>query len=237
MLDCEDIFWWLQHAVRKDQTKMFNVYYVSMLVVFVHMHRSSWSSAWQLVLHYFSVTKAIQRDSCAARLDAECLRCSIARSFQKNKQEFRQTWEDYQEPWATIYVYYPKFMGKGWKMMEKVGTILYYTILVWCDIGVILTWEDCQDFSPSLRWQCCCCPEVSYELTGTTGGWGDSKMSVKKQPCFPCFRWKDVRLMVWCIPPSQRRSYSRGGEFVYDCHCYFGSYTIDVLASQEANVW
>lgn len=92
---------------------------------------------------------------------------------------------------------------------------------------MILGWEDCQDFSPILRWQCCCCPEVSYELTGTTGGWGDSKMSVKKQPCFPCTRsWKDVRLMVWCIPPSQRRNYSRGGEFVYDCHCYFGSYIL-----------
>ena len=43
---------------------------------------------------------------------------------------------------------------------------------------MILTWEDCKH-NPSLRWQCCCCPDVSYELTGTTGGWGDSKMMSK----------------------------------------------------------
>lgn len=86
---------------------MFNVYYVSMLVVFVHMHWSSWSSAWQLVLHFFSVTKAIQRDSCTARLDAECLRCSIAQQvcFQKVKQECREALEDYQQHLATIYIH------------------------------------------------------------------------------------------------------------------------------------
>ena len=115
--------------------------------------------------------------------------------------------------------------------MEKVGTILYHTCMMWY-------WDDLDvrrlPRFLSLRWQCCCCPEVSYELTGTTGGWGDSKMSVKKQPCFPCFRWKDVRLMVWCIPPSQRRNYSRGGEFVYDCHCYyFGSYILFGVCSYE----
>ena len=90
--------------------------------------------------------------------------------------------------------------------------------------------------------RCLSPPQVAMLLLprGLLWTYGDNwwmrrlKDECQKQPCFPCTRsWKDVRLMVWCIPPSQRRNYSRGGEFVYDCHFYFGSYILFGVCSYE----